>query len=368
MTRPRPTAAPPAFRTSRRRHRRAGMALLLPALGLLAAGCGDAGTGPGPGQGREEGVVLNSVDISLSLVDAAADSVEATVGLGPAGSPVGVAVRGGMAAVPMGVVAAVAVVDLATRQVVTYGLPSGSGATGAAFVDDTLLLVANPGLGSVSPVNLRTGMVGAPIAVGNGPQGVVVVGDRVVVINAELGPDYLPEGPGTLTLLDARTLERVGTVTLSGENPGDAAPGPDGLLYVVNSGGYGEGNGSLSVVDVAAGREVEHDTGFGDFPFAVEVGPEGRVYVASFSYGVAVWDPASRSFVRAPDAAVAPAGIPSTSGMAFDAEGRLHTLVPECQDRGRVLRLDTSFQVAAEVTVGTCPTGIAFTRVPAAAP
>lgn len=339
------------------------------AAALLAGlhGCADDGTGPGVPEARDVGVVLNSVDVSLSIFDAEdpVGGTVTTVGLAPAGSPVGMAVRGGRAAVPLGFVPAVALVDLGAGEVsATYALPEGSGATGVAFVDDTLLVVANPGRNTVSPVNLRTGTVGAEIPVGGYPQAVIVGEGRVVVVNSELGPDFAPTGPGTLTLLDARTLARAGEVALSGENPGDAAFGAGGLLYVVNSGRFGGAGGSLSVVDVAAGAERSHHEDFGDFPFVVELGPNGLLYVGSFSFGVAVWDPATATFVRPPADAVAPGGIPSTSGLAFDQAGRLHTLVPECQEPGRVLRLDAAFAVDAEVTVGTCPFGIAFTAVP----
>ena len=343
------------------------LVLLALVLALALPSCDDDATGPDTPGTREVGVVLNSVDVSLSVFDAAdpASAPVATIGLAPAGSPVGVAVRGGIAAVPLGVVAAVAVVDLEAGAVsATYALPPASGATGAAFVDDTLLVVANPGRNSVSPVNLRTGVVGPEISVGGYPQLVVAGQGRVVVVNSEIGPDFAPTGPGTLTLLDARTLAPVGHVRLSGENPGDAAFAPGGLLYVVSSGRFGAGDGSLSVVDVAAAEERSHHEGFGDFPFAVDVGPDGLVYVGAFSYGVTVWDPAVRSFVRAPDDAVAPGGIPSASGLAFDGEGRLHTLVPECGGPGRVLRLDAAYAVEAEIEVGTCPTGLAFTAAP----
>lgn len=342
--------------------RAATLALLLL---TVTSGCDDDGTRPPSSVDRDLGVVLNSVDLSLTVFDADAPTTPVTVGLAPAGTPVGLAVRGDRAAVPLGVVPAVAVVDLVLGEVsATFPLPEGSGATGAAFVDDTLLVVTNPGRNSVSPVNLRTGVVGPEIPVGGYPHGVVAGGGRVVVVNAELGPDFAPAGPGTLTLLDARTLAPAGEVILSGENPGDAAFGPDGRLYVVSSGRFGGEHGSLSVVDVERGVEVAHHGGFGGFPFAVEVGPDALVYVGSFNYGIAVWDPASETFVRPPSDAVAPGGVPSTSGLAFGPGGRLHTLLPDCQGPGRVLRLDAAFAVEAEISVGTCPTALAFTQAP----
>ncbi len=61
-----------------------------------------------------------------------------------------------------------------------------------------------------------------------------------------------------------------------------AAFGPDGMLYIVNSGAFGQSNGSLSVVDPANLREVEHHAGFGEFPGDIAFDAAGRAYVSSF--------------------------------------------------------------------------------------
>ncbi|HZD06482.1 MAG TPA: hypothetical protein VE173_16335 [Longimicrobiales bacterium] len=341
----------------------AGSLAVAAALALALGGCED-GTGPAAPRADTLGVVLNSVDLSLTLFDAASptSSAPVTVGLAPDGSPVSLAVRGSLAAVPLGTVPAVAVVDLETASLLrTISLPEGSGATGVAFLDDSTTVVANPGRNTVSPVDLRDGTVGAEVPVGGYPQGVVVAGERVVVVNGELGPDFQPAGPGTLTVLDRATLAMEGSVTLSGENPGSAVVAPGGRLYVVLSGTFGAGDGSLSVVDLGLLEETAHHPGFGEFPFAAALGPAGRLYVASFAYGVAVWDPASETFVRSPDDAVTPGGIPSVSGLAFDPRGRLHALRPDCQAPGAVLRLSDRFTVDAMVPVGTCPIAIGFT-------
>jgi hypothetical protein len=332
---------------------------------FLILGCDDA-TGPESPESRVLGVVLNSVDISLTIFDAEDPeaSTPVTVGLAADGSPVSLDVRGRWAAVPLGIAPAVAVVDLRTSTLVrTIPLPEGSGASGVAFVNDSVAVVTNSGLNTVSPVDVWNGTVGAEIPVGLYPQTALVAGDHLVIVNARLGPDFLPVGPGTLTVLDRETLEIEGTVTLGGENPGAATTGPGGDLYVVSSGSFGGENGSVSVVDLGALQETGFHTGFGEFPYAAAVSPSGTVHVGSFGFGVAVWDPATESFIRSPAEAVAPDGQPSTSGLAFDPEGRLHTLRPDCASAGAALRLDEAYAVEAAIPTGVCPLAIAFTTV-----
>lgn len=353
---------PPRSR-SRRRWLASVVVLLLPS--LLTVACDDS-TGPEPPESRVVGVVLNSVDLSLTLFDAEdpGASSPTTVGLAADGSPVSLAVRGGVAVVPLGTVPAVAVVDLVDGTLArTVPLPEGSGATGVAFVNDSVALVGNPALNTVSPVNVRSGEAADPIEVGLYPQGVIEAASGPVVVNSELGADFEPVGPGTLTFLDAETLGLRGSVTLSGPNPGGAVVGPGGRLHVVLSGTFGAGNGSLSVVDPVGLEEEAHHPGFGEFPFSAAFGPGGRLYVASFGYGLAVWDPATEAFVRSPDDPVTPEGVPSVAAVAVDPEGRLYTLRPDCQGPSAALRLAADFSVEETIPVGTCPIAIAFTTV-----
>ncbi len=329
-----------------------------------ASACSDS-SGPELPTFQDVGVVLNSVDVSLTVFGVDSSEPPLTIGLAPDGSPVSMAVRGSVVAVPLGFVPAVAIVDLETAAVTrTIALPEGSGATGVAFLDDERLLVANPGLGSVSLVNVADGTVADPIPVGTFPQGVIVHEGRVLVLNGELGPDFLPAGPGTITVLDAANLEVVATVTLSGENPSGAAVGPDGLVYVVNAGRFFGNNGSVSAVSAGVPSEVTHHAGFGDFPGAPAFAASGDLYVPAFSYGVAIWRPGTGQFVRSPENAVEPEGVPSASGLGFDPLGRRYTLRPDCVDPSAVLRLSADFTVEASVPVGICPIALAFTVIP----
>ena len=93
--------------------RRAGLRRLGSTLGVLfLAACGGDGTEPLPPETAEVGVVLGSVDRSLTVFEVENPTQTRMVGVGLDGSPVSMAVRGNLAAVPLGIVPAVAVVDL----------------------------------------------------------------------------------------------------------------------------------------------------------------------------------------------------------------------------------------------------------------
>ena len=337
--------------------------LVVTLLGILP-GCDDTGVlFVATPTTTEVGLVVGSVDLSLTIFPVDTPAVTRVVGLGFDGSPVSLAARNGLVAVPLGIVPAVSIVDIATARVVrTIALPAGSGATGVAFVNDSVVVVANPGLDTVTPVNVVTGIASAEIRVGVFPQSVLLVDDRVFVLNGEL-ENFAPTRTGTITVLDAGSMGEAGSISLSGQNPSFALVGPDGLVYVINSGVFFGNNGSLSVVDPVGLTELEHHDGLGDFPGAAAFGPDGNLYVSSFQYGVAIWDPRARTFVRGPDQAVAPANLPSAAGVAFDSGGRMYTLSPDCANPSFAHRLDNEFAVAERIDVGICPVGVGFTSV-----
>lgn len=350
---------------SRKRSARYVLSVLLTL--IVSTACSDGPTGPVPDSSKEIGVVVNSQDRSLTIFSVADTTAPRTIGVGADGSPVTLAVRGRTAVVPLGVVPAVAVVDLSASTLLqTVALPEGSGATGAAFLNDSVALVANPNLNTVSPVNVRTGQRGTDVPVGTFPQAVVAANDTAWVLNAELGPDFSPEGPGAISVVAGMPLHVVATITLSGTNPGAAAFGSDGHIYVIDSGSFGHGNGALSVVDRGSNAEVQYVEGFGDFPGSIVVDGAGRAYVGGFGVGLLVWDTATRTFLRSASDPVSPGGTASVSGVGVDAEGRVYALEPNCQAPSRAFRLGASYEVQREIPVGICPFGIAFTDLPEA--
>lgn len=169
--------------------------ILLP---LLAA-CADT-TDPLP-PAAEVLLVVNSTESSLSIIPVNSPGNGVTVPLGgTTPSPVNVAALDGMAIVPMGLDNSAAVVDLRAGQVVnTIGLPAGSGATGAAFINDSIVYVANPNLNTVTRINLRSGDT-ASVRVGVYPQGMVSTRGRLFVLNGNL-VNFAPAGPSWISTL-----------------------------------------------------------------------------------------------------------------------------------------------------------------------
>lgn len=310
-------------------------------------------------------LTVNSVENSLSLapVDGGNDAQVRTVGLGAQGTPVGVAARGAYAVVPLGVYPFAAVVDLRAGAVSsTVPLPQGSGATGQAFVNDTLAVVANPGRNSVSPVRVRSGTAGPEVAVGTYPQAIVSDEARVYVLNGNL-VNFSPAGPGSVTVLDNQ-LRFVKTVQLTGINPAAGAI-VGNRLYVLNSGSFGGNNGSLSVVNLQTLTEETRHDGFGNYPSSIAAAPDGELYIGIYGTGVVVWSPATSSFRIGLGQALTPGGSATVAGIGFDYAGRWHSADPRtCQTPGFLHRMSENDAVQRSLQVGVCPFGIAFADVP----
>jgi YVTN family beta-propeller protein len=335
---------------------------LLAAAVLALAACDDDPTTPNIPTGVETAVVVNSIDLSLSVFPIDSPQVKRSIGIAPAGSPVSLAVRNNVAVVPLGFLSSAAIVDLLTEEVRTVALPENSGATGVDFLSDSLVYVANPNLNTVSPVNILRATAGSEIAVGGFPQAVIATADRVFVLNAELDQTFRPAKAGGVSVIDPSTNEVISTIILTGFNPSAAAFGPDGLLYVVNAGTFGEGDGSLSVIDPNTLQELEHHPGFGEFPGDIAFGATGIAYVSSFGYGIAIWNAAADTFIRPPSDPLIVEGNAISSGLGFDSDVRLYTLVP-----GDCIAPSVAYRVSSEATetigVGVCPIDIAFTNV-----
>jgi hypothetical protein len=301
----------------------------------------------------------------VTLLTADSTGAEAVnVGLGQVqASPVSVAARNGTAVVPEGIYPFAAIVGVRGGGVQQVALPANSGATGVAFLNDSIAIVGNPSLNTVSPVNVLRATAGAQVAVGTYPQAVVAGGtgnSNVYVLNANL-VNFAPAGPGSVTVINAAG-QAAGTIALTGVNP-QAGVVKNGKLYVINAGHYGAGDGSLSVVNLSTGHEESNVTGFGEFPGSIDVGPDGNVYVAVYGLGIVVWNPQSRTFVRGLDNPIKPGDSPPVSAVAFDAAGKLHALNPgNCSAAGKEYRVGSTLERTA--ATGVCPFALAFTDLP----
>jgi hypothetical protein len=310
-------------------------------------------------------LIVNSVDNSLTLVDVDGDGgTPHSVGLGSvSASPVSVAARDGHAVVPEGIYPFATVVDLKTATVMgSVALPANSGATGVAFLNDSIAIVANSNRNTVSPVNVLRGTTKPEVAVGVYPQAVVAGTDgRLFVINGNL-VNFSSAGPGSVTVLSSAG-QATGTIALTGINP-TAGVVSNGKLYVLNAGTFGGNNGSLSVVSLTTLAEERRVAGFGEFPGAIAAGPDGLIYVGVYSTGIVAWNPATSAFARPLSNPIVPGNSLPVSALGFDYAGRLHTTNPgDCSSAGKTYRLVTTAYDRI-VSTGICPFAIAFADVP----
>jgi hypothetical protein len=282
------------------------------ALSLLAlAACDDSSTGrnasflDGTADEAEIGVVVNSLTRSVTLFQAGSPDTQRQIPLGASDliTPTTAAIRGRRVAVPLGGGASVAVVDLdATRVERVFTFPGGN-ATGVAWLDDNTVVAANLVHDYVGKFTLdqQNAAITDTTYVTQAPTTVVTVGNRLFVVSSNLDANFQPAGDGVVTVLDGATMDIVGTVTV-GRNPQYAALGPDGKVYVVNSGAFGvDTEGSVSIIDPTALAVEATVPGFGSFPGAITIDGDGKAYISSFDYGTVVWDTQTRTFDRGPD-------------------------------------------------------------------
>lgn len=329
--------------------------------GATLSACEEDPTRPQGAEPREYAVVLNSTGLTLTVFPVDAPDSTRTIALGPDGTPGSIAVRGDIALVPLGVFPAVAVVDLDAGAVLrTIPLPAGSGATGAAIANDSIGFVANPQLGSVSPLRYRSGAAGTPIPVGVYPQALLATGDRVFVIEANL-VNFMPAGPSSVSVIDAGELEVDASFPLGGTNAGHAVL--DGAtLYVLNSGTGTSPDASLSVIELPAAAEATRHEGFGTFPVRLARLEPGRLAVASPVDGVSLFDAVSGTFELAPENGFLPPGAVNVLAVGADSSGRLYVAdAKDCTAPGVVFRVTDALAVETTTNVGSCPIDIVFT-------
>ena len=333
---------------------------------LLAAGCADTNAPlPAP---QEVLLAVNSTANTLSIVpvDAPASAVAVELG-GTTPTPVGVAARGGIAVVPMGLDNAVAVVDLRAASVLRrVPLPANSGATGVAVVDDSIAYVGNPGINSVSRVNYLTGAT-AEVPVGVFPQGMVFTRGKLFVLNGNL-VNFAPAGASWITVVDPVTnavADGIDSIPLTGEgNAGFGTVSGDGLLYVMSSGDFSGGEGRLSTIDPVGRTELASFSGFGTGPGSVASDGEASIYVSSFAEGLMVFDTDSNRVLRGAGQGVP---VPSNSAVAVDSKRRIYAIESGPCSGGRpgvAHVFDPELTEIRTIPLGECPSGATVVQIP----
>lgn len=288
--------------------------LLFALLAIAAGGCSEDSTSPdshdfleGTSGNPQIGLVINSTGKALTLFQLGKpdERREIPFGASSAITPIGLALRGGFAAVPLGDAASTALVNLAGLAIDRYFTFAAGNATGVAFVNDSTLVVANLTGGylgrafvhQASDAITDTVSVAAP-----SPSSVVVANGLAFVVSGNLD-GFTPIGNGIVTVINPATMAVVDTIELGGENSSASALGPDGMIYVVNTGDY-VADGSVTVINPTTREVVDTYEGFGAGPGSIRIDLNGLAYISGVFTGTVVWNTVTHGFVRGPDDAV----------------------------------------------------------------
>lgn len=248
------------------------------------------------------GFVVNSSGNAVRLFQLGdpGENRDIALGASSAVTPTGISIRGETGVVPLGNAASVAVIDLRTQQIDGYFLFESGNATGSAFVGAGTVLAANQQTDQVGRFMLGQvgGSIGDLVSVTQFPTSIVPFADSLAfVISANLDDSYAPAGDGVVTAIDPRTMTVAAEIETGGSNPQFGDIGPDGMLYVMNTGDYVTPS-TLAIIDPASLARVEVVEGFPAGSGHVHVSRGGTLFASAFFTGTVAWNTATKAFVR----------------------------------------------------------------------
>ncbi|MFQ5709760.1 MAG: FlgD immunoglobulin-like domain containing protein [bacterium] len=182
--------------------------------------------------------------------------------------------------------AGITVIDGKTSSVArSIALAEGSNPWDLAFVGTDKAYVTNLLANSVTVVDLATGDSLNSIAVGQGPEGILVVNNTAYVANTGGFPDYKPS---TVSVIDIQTDSVTKTLQVA-TNPQDLALAPDGKIHVVCTGNFADIEGKVTVIDPFGASDftpaVVDTVEIGGTPGDIVVTSDGLAFLADFGDG-----------------------------------------------------------------------------------
>jgi YVTN family beta-propeller protein len=161
-------------------------------------------------------------------------------------------------------------------------LPEGSNPWDIAFTGAHEAYVSHYVANTISVVDFDSETVVESIDVGEGPEGLVVVGNTAYVANTGGWPDY---DPSTVSIINI--LSNTVTKTLSvARNPQELAVAPDGRIHVLCSGVWGGDGGKVYVIDPYGDVDwtpaVADSVILGGFPGDIAITSEGIGYASDW--------------------------------------------------------------------------------------
>jgi len=243
--------------------------------------------------------VANYYGDKVSVIDAATNTVVATVPVGGGPEGVGVDLSSGRIYVANWSSDTVSVIDGATNSVIAT-VPVGSGPRGVGVNPSTnRIYVANRNSNSVSVIDGPSNNIVGAVAVGSWPKGVGVNPTTNLIYVAN-------QGSNNVSVIDGATSSVVATVAVEDEPWGVGVNPTTNRIYVANA-----NSKSVSVIDGASNNVMATVRVEYYYPLGVGANPTAnRIYVANFGNDiVSVIDGATNSVIATVPVGSGPRGV-----------------------------------------------------------
>ena len=179
------------------------------------------------------------------------------------------------------------ILDPRTDQIVrTIALQPGANPWDMEFVGPNRVYVSNWVANTVSVLDLESGTIVKEIAVGKGPEDILILNNQAFVTNSGYAGWGVPYEQGTVNIIDVLTDAVVDTLAVP-TNPQKAALAPDGKIHVLCTGDYENSYGSVAVIELLAGPDlytpaVLDTIKLGGAPGDLEITASGKAYAVDW--------------------------------------------------------------------------------------